>query len=110
MARAGAARAIGNVGQPLCGLGIFFQNTYSEVYGTSALEPPVVALQVDAAGARPPVVNSRWTKVVSASRPPPPGAGVVVADSSSQGMAFGETGTALTSEPTTLLPSLACHV
>jgi hypothetical protein len=37
--------------------------------------PAVVALQVDATGARPPTVKSRWTKVASASRPPTWGRG-----------------------------------
>jgi hypothetical protein len=83
---------------------------YSAVSGTSDLTPVVVALQLDAAGARPLTVRSRWTKVASASRPPPWRAGVAVVDNSSHGIACSETVTSLTSVPTTLLPSLACDV
>jgi len=87
------------------GRGIAFQKTYRRW----DLTPAVVALQVDAAGARPPTVKSRWTKVASASRPPPWGAGVAVVDNSGHGIACAETVTLLTSVPTTLLPSLACY-
>src|SRR3954453_515125 len=72
--------------------------------------PAAVALQVAASGARPPVVAVRWMNVVSPSRSPDgPAVGEGV-DSSSQGIAVGSTVTGRIRWPTTLLPSLACHV
>ena len=81
------------------------------MYGTSAVVPAVAAVQFAAAGARPPVVLIRWMNVVSAKSSPPRGPlAVDTADSFSQSIAVGSTLTPDTRAPTTLLPSLACHV
>src|SRR3954468_13627438 len=87
-----------------------FQNTYSAVYGTAAVDPADFALQVDAAGASPPRVSRRWMNVVFASRPPPFGAGVALPLSSSHAIELGSTVTEPESVPTILLPALVCHV
>jgi hypothetical protein len=39
------------------------------VYGTSAALPAVAVVHVDAAGATPPVVARRWTKLVFSNVP-----------------------------------------
>src|SRR6059058_948816 len=59
-------------------------------------------------GALPPVVFTRWMKVVSAKMPGPSG---LFALSRSHGMALGSTVTAFGGKaPTTVLPLLLCHV
>jgi len=63
------------------------------VYGTSAWAPTEVESHAEAAGASPPVVFSRWMKVLSTSRSPSEPAAVHAADSFSHGIAVGATAT-----------------
>ena len=74
--------------------------------GTSATVPAITAVQSASGGASPPVVAIRWMTVVFPSWP-----GVVeAADSRTHGMAVGSALTLASAWPTTMLPSLVCHV